>query len=561
MKLYKFIIVIIVALMFVNCTDDFSDINQNPSAINAGDISARYFITKSQVKLMAPDRYPYWRAHLIHADRYAGHFCFGHSSSWWSDELGYSYNGGYTDAAWDWLEGYTGNIVTYLQLTGPGGDKENSLDYATALILKSIYYQYFTDVFGDVPYSEAGNLDVLLPKFDSQRDIYAGIIEDLDQAMELIGNAERTGDGEEDLGANDLFYGGDLQQWKKLANTLKLRAGLRALGAEDAQFAQTAVTAALSAPLLSSEEDNALLPKDNVISQWNSACYGDIWYNFIGGGNWTVSQPLINYLKDNGDPRLSKYAQPAVGGENIEIPWPESDDEAMYQKRKNFILDALDRAGAVYEEVVDENGVSFINMAENTYYVGQPVRLRSEMSNYARFSLFSTPAQYIIQAKGEDEPIAPEIVMTTAESYFLQAEAIVRGIGSGDANELYRQGLRHAMLLWDVDPSEIDDFLANSPMANLDGSDDLEKIAIQRWLAYYTEGFQAWAVVRDLGFPSDLADGVDDPEIFGYGNIAGKYPERMRYGSNAYSRNNENLQEAIDRQGPDQQDTELWWAK
>ncbi|MGQ1890191.1 SusD/RagB family nutrient-binding outer membrane lipoprotein [Thermophagus sp. OGC60D27] len=561
MKLYKAFVVIIVALMFVNCTDDFSDINQNPSAINAGDISARYFITKSQVKLMAPDRYPYWRAHLIHADRYAGHFCFGHSVSWWSDELGYSFNGGYTDAAWDWLEGYTGNIVTYLQLTGPGGDKENSLAYATALIIKSIYYQYFTDVFGDVPYSEAGNLDVLLPKFDAQRDIYEGIIEDLTQAMTLIGDAERTGDGEEDLGENDLFYGGDLQKWKKLANTLKLRAGLRALGASDADFAETAVSEALAAPLLSSEEDNALLPKDNEISQWNSACYGDVWYNFIGGGSWTVSQDLINHLKDNGDPRLTKYAQPAVGGEGIEIPWPESDDEAMYQKRKNFILDALDRAGAVYEEVVGEDGVSTINMAENTYYVGQPVRLRQEMKNYARFSLFSTPSQYIIQAKGEDEPIAPEIVLTTAESYFLQAEAIVRGVGSGDANALYRQGIRYAMLLWDVEPSEIDDYLMNSPMANLDGGNDLEKIAIQRWLAYYTEGFQAWAVVRDLGFPADLADGVDDPEIFGYGNIAGKYPTRMRYGSNAYSRNNENLQDAIDRQGPDQQDTELWWAK
>lgn len=560
MKIYKFLVVLLATIILTNCTDDFSEINKNPSAINAEDISAKYFITKSQIKLMAPDRYPYWRAQLIHADRYAGHVCFGHSSSWWSGELCYSYNGGYTDAVWDWLEGYTGNIVTYLQLTEPGGDRENPLAYATALVLKSIYYQYFTDTFGDIPYSEAGNLDVLLPKFDSQRDIYAGIIDDLDEAMRLIGDSERTGEGEEDLADNDLFYGGDLQKWKKLANTLKLRAALRALGAPNADFAETAVSEALAAPLLSSEDENALLPKDNVISQWNTACYGDIWYNFVGGGSWTVSQDMINYLQDNDDPRLSKYAQPAVGGE-IKIPWPESDDAAMYQKRKNFILDVLDRAGAVYVETVDDDGASTIKMEENTYYVGQPVRLRSEMMNYARFNLFSIPAQYIIQAKGEGKPIAPEIVLTTAESFFLQAEAIVRGVGTGDANELYRQGLRHAMLLWDVEPSEIDDFLANSPMARLDGTNDLEKIAVQRWLAYYTEGFHAWAVVRDLGFPADLADGVDDPEIYGYGDIAGKYPSRLRYGTSAYSRNNENLQEAIGRQGPDRQDTELWWAK
>ncbi|WP_163710625.1 SusD/RagB family nutrient-binding outer membrane lipoprotein [Mangrovibacterium lignilyticum] len=561
MKLNKLLIAIVVALGLGSCTSDFVDINKDPNAILGDQISARYFITGTQVKLFAPDRYPYWRAQLIHVDRYAGMFCFGFNSSWWSDELGYTYSAGYTDAAWDYFEGYNSTINTYLQLTQPGGDLENPLTYATALIMKSLFYQKFTDTFGEVPYFESGNLEILQPKFDTQLDIYEGIIADLDEAMSLIGSESATGIGTEDLGTNDLFYGGDLQKWKRLANTLKLKIGLRAQGADGASFADQAINEAMAADLLMDASDDCLLPKDNVIDQWNSSCYGDVWYNFGEGSDWTVSQEVIDYLQKNGDPRLSKYAQPAVGGDAIVIPKPSSDTDAMYLKRKNFILAALDDAGAVYTETTNEDGASVISMAAATYYVGQPVRLNSDMMNYARYPLFSKPAQYIIQKKNEGEAIAPEIVQTTGESYFMQAQAILMGYGSGDANSLYREGLKYAMLVWGVDQADVDDFLATSSMATLDGTNDMEKVVVQRWLANYTEGFEAWAIVRKTGYPVSLAQGVSDVDIYGLGTLNGEYPQRMRYGSSPYSTNNENLQEAISRQGVDVQATKLWWAK
>jgi len=561
MKLNKFLLAIVAVLGLTYCTSDFVDINKNPNAILGDQISAKYFITRTQVDLFAPNRYPYWRGQLIHADRYAGMFCFGFSGSWWSDGLGYTYSAGYTDATWDYYEGYNSTINTFLQLTQPGGDLENPLTYATALIMKSMFYQKFTDTFGEIPYSESGNLDILQPKFDTQAEIYQGIINDLDEAMSLIGDATKTGDGELDLGTNDLFYNGDLQKWKKLANTLKLKLALRARGASGASFVDQAITEALAAPLLTDETDNALLPKDNVISQWNSSCYGDVWYNFGTGSDWTVSQPLIDLLQKNGDPRLSKYAQPAAGGDSLVIPHPSSDDDAMYQKRKDFILSALDDANATYTKWTNANGETVVSIAPNTFYIGQPVRLNGFEYDYARYEFFSTPAQYIIQAKNEGKPIAPEIVLTTAEAYFMKAQAILDGYGSGDANALYREGLTQAMLVWGVDQTDIDNFLATSPMANLDGTNDMEKIAEQRWLANYTEGFEAWAVVRKLGYPASLAQGVSDADIFSMGDLNGAYPQRMRYGSSPYSRNNDNLQVAIGRQGADVQATKLWWAK
>ncbi|RKD92023.1 SusD/RagB family nutrient-binding outer membrane lipoprotein [Mangrovibacterium diazotrophicum] len=561
MKFKIALIATVVALGLGSCTSDFVDINKDPNAILGDQISARYFITGTQVQLFAPNRYPYWRAQLIHADRYAGMFCFGFSSSWWSDELGYSYNSGYTDAAWDYYEGYNSTINTYLQLTEPGGDLDNSLTYATALIMKSMFYQKFTDTFGEVPYSESGDLEILQPKFDTQMEIYEGIIADLNTAISLIGDESVTGVGTEDLGSNDLFYGGDLQKWKKLANTLKLKVALRAYGASGATFVDSAISEALASDLLMDSSDDCLLPKDAEIDQWSSACYGDVWYNFGDGSDWTVSQEVIDYLQKYDDPRLSKYAQPAVGGDAITIPKPGSDTDEMYQKRKNFILAALDDAGAVYTETTDADGASVISMAASTYYVGQPVRLNSNMVNYARYPLFSKPAEYIIQQKNQGEDIAPEIVLTTAEAYFMKAQAILMGYGSGDANTIYREGLRYAMLLWGVTEDEVDDFLTNSSMATLDGSNDMEKVIVQRWLANYTEGFEAWAIVRKNGYPASLAAGVSDGDIYGLGTLNGAYPQRMRYGSSPYSTNADNLQEAIASQGADVQATQLWWAK
>lgn len=64
-----------------------------------------------------------------------------------------------------------------------------------------------------------------------------------------------------------------------------------------------------------------------------------------------------------------------------------------------------------------------------------------------------------------------------------------------------------------------------------------------------------------MGSPSELAAGVSDADIFGLGSINGIYPERMQYGTGAYSKNGANLNAAIARQGADRMDTKLWFSK
>lgn len=563
MKTNKYIYVLALFLFgSAACTSDFEEINTDPNAITIGDASARYFFTNTQVELFGPGRFAYWRAHLLHIDRYAGQFALGHSKSWWNGELGYVYNPGYTDASWDWLASYFGTLDNFMRLTGPGGEFENEKMFAVGQIMKGLYFQRYTDVFGEVPYSQVGDPDNPQPAFDTQQQIYKGVIAELAQAMETIGEASRTGEGIDDLGENDIFFGGDLQLWKKLANSLKLRMAMRAKGAPGENFADKVIAEALQAPLLEAGE-NALLEKDAVITQWASAAYGDIWHNFGAGSNWKVTNVLVDYLRDFNDPRLEKYAKPAPGGE-VSISRPDGLSDELWQKRTGFILSVLDDAEADYNktETADELAIS---MAPGTYYIGMPARLRPEMNRYAAYNLFSDPADYVTQKKNEGKPIVPEIAFSAAESFFLRAEAAVKGFGGGDPQALYQKGIQEAMLLWGVDEAAISDFLANSPMASLQGTEEeqIRKISIQRWLASYTEGYEAWSIARRTGYPEELTSGVAalDPDIYGMGGINGAFPQRMQYGNSAKATNGENLQEALSRQGPDAQDTKLWWAK
>ncbi|MCB0460235.1 MAG: SusD/RagB family nutrient-binding outer membrane lipoprotein [Flavobacteriaceae bacterium] len=553
----KICLLILIALTAVSCSD-FDEINQKPDGITADEVSAKFFLTGTQILLYAPDRYPYWRAQLIHADRYAGQFTFGFSGSWWNDGLSYNYNSGYTDAAFDWMSGYAGTLATYMTFVESGGLLENEKYYAMGLIMKGLYYQMYTDTFGMVPYSEVGNPDIVSPKFDSQADIYQGVIAELDEAMQLIGDATEIGDG---LAGNDLFFYGDLQGWKKLANTLKLRIALRAQGATGASFADAAVTSAMGSDLLIA--DNVLMEKDTEISQWSNAAYGDIWHNFGGlGSKWKVGEVLINYLRDNNDPRLPFYAQPIEGGEVVFTKPADGSGVALFDKHVNFILGKLDDANVSYTRINGSNTVT-ITIAPGEYYVGQPSRLNGDIYTHVKSELFSFPAEIITNPKNQGKEIRRELVFSAAEGNFLQAEAIIKGLATGDAEALYQEGLRQAMKLWDVADSDINTFIANEDMALLNGSTDenLEKIAIQRWIAAYTDGFEAWAIVRDTGYPSELANGVSDYDIFSSGDLNGQYPARMRYGNAAYNTNGVNTEAAVAIQGPDVQATKMWWAK
>ena len=547
--------------MGLSCTDDFDEINTDQQGFTTDEVSAKFFLTSAQVPLYAPNRFFYWRAHLIHSDRFAGHFCFGGSKSWWNDGLSYDFHSAYTDATYDWLAGYFGNVKSFADLTQPGGEFDNQYMYAMALIMKGLYYQLYTETFGMVPYSEAGVDGILTPKYDEQKDIYKGILAELDEAMSLIGDETRTGVGVNDAGSNDIYCGGDLQQWKRLANTLKLRIGMRTLGAPGEDFATKAIEEALAAPLLDEASGSVLMKKDFVISEWASSSYGDIWHDFGGNGSaFTMGNTLVKYLKENNDPRLAIFAKTAIGGTFV---FKDEGTDPNFQDRIDFITATLDDSNIDYSITSNPaDSTTTIEMASGQH-VGQPTRVNGDTDPFLNFNMFSTPSDEVLQPRGQQVDAYPEVILSSAESYFLQAEAAVRGMGTGDAQALMHSGIREAMKLWGVSDAEVDGYISNAALADISGGsmdEQLEKIALQRWIASYTDGFEAWAIVRKTGYPTNLAAGVtDNPLIFAQGTLNGEYPQRLRYGSGAQE--NPNYQNAISTQGPDMQGTMLWFAQ
>ncbi len=545
---------------FSACTEDFDEINENPTALTANDVSAKFFVTNTQQQFFGPNRYPYWRGPIIHVDRFSGHTAFGYKSNWWSDGLGYTYTGGYTGAVYGYMEGYNSTLSSFTNFVKPGGTLENDKYYAIALIMKGLYYQKYADTFGAAPFNEASNPDIVTPKFDSVKTIYEGVIADLDEAIGIIGDAATTGVGPELLGENDLFFNGDMQKWKQLANSLKLKMALRGHGDAGADYSAH-VSSALSSGILAN--DNALMARDTEISTWASAVYGDVWGPFYGGGNWHLGSKLVDHLRNNNDPRLSKYAMPIKGGTFTLERATSGSNVSLFEKHTDFLVNHLIASGADVTDSGVTGDTRTVTVAAGAY-VGQPVRMNSKIKPHLHRQFFSEPSTIVVQTKNQGKPIFPQIVMTAAESHFLAAHAALLGIGS-DANGHYQMGLRHAMKLWDVPDAEIDAFIASEDMASLNGTmeENLEKIAIQRWIAYFTEGYEAWAVVRDTGYPKlpGIESTALDGDMYELGDLNGAYPQRMRYGSSAYNKNGDNVNAALSEQGPDLQSTKLFWAK
>lgn len=542
----------------VSCTDDFNEINEQPDALSVNDVSAKYFVTSLQKSLFKPVAGPLWFGQIFHQDQYAGQHAGGHAQYGWDGDFGWNYTNWLQEGTNSWLAGYNTGITTFLNFVGPGGTLENDQYYAIGLIMKGLYYQLYTDQVGMIPYSEASDPDITLPKYDAQIDIYKGIISELDQAMTTIGSNTATGQGVDKLLENDVLFNGDLQKWKQLANSLKLRLALRAHGAVGENFSATAASEAIASGVLA--DSDALFDSFNEVSNyWVEHCsYGNIWYSFGEGGKWKAAEPLVNEMSHYNDPRLALMTKPSAGGTStVDISTATTDQIA-------FLKSTLDNAGLILDTDYTWTQTATdltITMAENTYHIGLPVRLSPNIKSLFDGTLFSDPADLVINNTNEGLDIYPFVVMSAADSHFMVAEAIVKGLASGDAEAHYQIGLENAMNLWGT---SLTAEFSSSEMGTLSGTDEekLEKIATQRWLANYTNGYESWSIVRDTGYPSSAITTSNDNDIRALsGAMNGAYANRLRYIGSAYTSNKANVEAAVAEQGPDDKTTKLWWAK
>jgi len=200
-----------------------------------------------------------------------------------------------TDGEWGF---YAGPLEDAQRMIGKGVAGGIPNWEAVGRIMKSYAFSVMTDAMGDIPYSEAFKGDTLVaPKYDSQQAIYTALFADLAKAS---GQIEPAGIG---FTTGDIMYGGDMTQWRKFANSLRLRLAMH-LANVDPATARSEAQAAVTAGVFDSSGDNAQLmylagaPNQNPI-------YNDA----LGRDDYGMSKTYVDSLTSWNDPRLPVFAQ------------------------------------------------------------------------------------------------------------------------------------------------------------------------------------------------------------------------------------------------------------
>lgn len=165
-------------------------------------------------------------------------------------------------------------------------------------------YQSLVDIFGNMPYSQALDINNLTPVYDNGETIYTDLIKRLDIAIANLDTQSTS------FGSSDLVYAGNVTKWKKYANCIKLKLGIHLVDVNPA-IAKATVESAYNSGLFSSNSDNA------VFKYLNADPNGNPFANlFIGNPHYNPTQFLVNTLNGLNDPRMNKFLDPTskIGG-------------------------------------------------------------------------------------------------------------------------------------------------------------------------------------------------------------------------------------------------------
>ncbi|SHF62439.1 SusD/RagB family nutrient-binding outer membrane lipoprotein [Flavisolibacter ginsengisoli] len=383
-----------------------------------------------------------------------------------------TYNFSANDFSGRWTTTYD-NLEDYQAiLNQTAGDAKWSYFDAVARIMKAHSFQLLVDTYNDVPYFDAlKGANNLGPAYTDAKVIYKDLANQLDTAINEINTGLNT-PGVTPLGSSDVMFGGSLTKWKQFANTLKLRIILHANG--KVTFTNTSFT------------DDGFLDDDALINP--------------------------GFKRDNGrqNPKWNTWAFDATGSDANKAWMPNTFVMTFYNKNK---LDDAGRGSAIYYK--------FPNTPTN--------RLGNEGNNIS-----SSPSGSFWYPENDRDgksagnttgvlkgPEAGYPVITAAESYFLQAEAVVRGIITGDAKQLFEDGIRASFhYLYELPNGQIADgwdpegdaaaymaandgsYLVNFSLAASD-EQKIEAIITQKYIALnMVNSEEAWNEYRRTHYPT-----------------------------------------------------------
>ena len=366
---------------------------------------------------------------------------------------------------------------------------------ALAKFFRAWYFYNLTLIFGDIPYSESlkGETDKLYtPKYDSQKDVFTGILAELKEANDII---------TDDLIPGDIIFNGNPLKWKKVINSFRLRV-LITLSKKETDpvlnIKNSFASIVANEPLMESIDDDAKLVFYNQVgnryTEFNNSNYGSNRY---------MDSTFIRRLQDRHDPRLFIYAAQTKNAKELGLP---INDFSGYDGGNPI---------APYNEV----------------------NIKAVAGNVSKVNLRYTT----------DPVCEPHILLGYSELQFILAEARVRGwINSPDADVLYEKGDKASFKFYNkyakgyesyFTDQAANDYLQESLVElnpSLNNDQKIERIIMQKYLFSFLQG--GWRVYMEhlrTGYPSFAYLPGNNP------------PARFMYPNSEYLYNPDNVASAI----------------
>jgi hypothetical protein len=402
----------------------------------------------------------YQTAYHLAADTWSGYFAQNQDWNGGNNNTTYFLLEGWYESSYD--NSYTKVIPLWSSIKADAEKSNFPEAFALAQILKISAWHKATDMFGPIPYKNAGKGYFIVP-YDSQEEVYQAFFDDLTAAIAVL--QTKADQGGKLLANYDAVYAGDTRKWVKYANSLMLRLAMRIRYADPAkakQYAEQAINQASG--IMTSQADEAKMEQGaGLIFVNNIETFANQY------GECRMGSSMYSYLVGYEDPRLMKYFKPSNSDYAQNVPF----------------------AGAKYQAIPTGYG------SKDEY-----------------FSAFSLP---------NIEKTTPTYWMRASEVYFLRAEGALMGWNMGDtAENLYRKGVETSFTENGIEVTKVADYLSsNKTPAVFDtfywgdapapthlttqftGTNEqkLEKIITQKWIALYPNGQEAWTEWRRTGYP------------------------------------------------------------
>lgn len=517
MKISKKLVVMMMAgtLTLASCSEsELLDLNIDQNS--ATDIDMSYLF--SRATLAIGGEYENTRIAMLYASTMVQQTAS--TAGYFSGDK-YFYNPQYSGA---YMETHYTGVIRLLShvITRTEGDASQANLNAASTILRVFDLHRMTDIYGDIPYFQAGkgleNEENWFPKYDTQQEIYAAMVTDLRAARDKFSASARP------LGAQDFIYGGDIDKWRKFANALLMRIAMR-MSNVDPGTAQQVFVEANNSGSFTSNDDIAFIKYDTGPQGVNRNGLNDgYWNTYKYSRDCKISATMMDWMDANGDPR-KMILTGGVGDPEVPATWITDPDQ----------------------QIGMPNGYTSTNIS-TVVPPGTLDRFPIVQRNFSMLNL-----KYL---DWED----PYYLISYAEVELMRAEAALKGWIGTPAETHFTNGVTAAINSWvyfdptfAVSADESAAYVAGRGFASASNEDKLRLIGEEYWAANFLNAIEAWSNWRRTGYPALVP--TNDPNAF-EGNFI---PRRLRYWENEIGSNPANYSAAAARIGGDTFASRVWW--